>query len=238
MNLPEVKLSYFDTRGRGQFIRYFLRYRKIPFDDDRIPLSPDFREWAAIRDDRRISGPFHKLPVLHWGDTLISETMVIHTFLHNESGDVNKLSTEDNYRHAMLGSSLYGDLMLPVGTMIWSDILYEGLDLKIAVNKTLDRIRGQLQSLEKSMGEWSWLENLDNRPLTITDCLMWEELDVIKHVFRDHVSFENTALLNDYYRECPGLDVFRKVLSEHPVRITGRPAEAEAIARIHEILDD
>ena len=81
-NIPSVILRYFDCRGRAQHLRYFLRGRNIPFADERVPLSGDFSEWRAIQPDRSRSGYFQKLPVLHWGETLLAETSVIHHFLH------------------------------------------------------------------------------------------------------------------------------------------------------------
>ena len=236
MEIPEIKLTYFDTRGRGQFIRYYLRYREIPYTDDRIALSDEFSEWLSIKDDQNITGPFKKLPVLNWGDNMIAETMVIHSFLHNELGDASNFSSEENYRQAMLASSLYGDFMVQIGTLIWSDILFEGLDLNIAVNKTHQKIQDHLQLLEKTIQDWQWLENLDSRSFTITDCLLWEELDVIKHVFHDYISFEKTESLGNFYNECPGRSIFKQLLNEHPNRITGRPQEVDAIAKIQKIL--
>ena len=141
-DVPRITLRYFDARGRAQFLRYYLEYRGIPFDDDRVPLSSNFSAWLAIRDDRSIAGPFHKLPVLHWGDRLIAETLVIRSFLHEALGDAAKLSDEDNARDAMLASSIYGELMLPMGLLIWADLLYEGVDLSALAKKTLANWRG------------------------------------------------------------------------------------------------
>ena len=237
MDLPDIKLTYFDTRGRGQFIRNFLHYREVPFEDNRVALSADFREWLTIKTESEITGPFHKLPVLTWGDNMVTETMVIHAFLHNQLGDASTLSAEEKYQQSMLASSLYVDLMMPVGTLIWSDILFEGLDLGLMVNKSQNRIRDHLKLLDEVLAEWKWLDKLYDRPLTITDSLLWEELDVIKYVFRDHIPFDGMKSLDKFYNDCPGLKVFKKVIQQHPIRITGRPAEPEAIIRIQSILD-
>jgi glutathione S-transferase len=99
---PHIKLSYFDVRGRGQFLRYYLRCREIPFEDARVPVTPDFASWQAVREDRTITGPFQKLPLLHWGDRVVAETTVIAAFLHEVSGDAARLSAEENRRHSML----------------------------------------------------------------------------------------------------------------------------------------
>jgi hypothetical protein len=114
----EIKLHYFDARGRAQFIRYYFDLRVMPFTDNRIPLSADFHAWAAVRDDQSITGPFKRLPVLQIDGQQVAETLTIANYLHAFSGDALRLSEEDNLRHAQLLSSLYGDLMLPLGTIV------------------------------------------------------------------------------------------------------------------------
>jgi hypothetical protein len=110
---PPIVLRYFDARGRAQFVRHCFACRGIEHVDERVALSPKFEAWQAIRGDRAVAGPFHKLPVLHWGNSCIAETSVIYSFLHRATGDEALLSEEENLRHTMLFSSLYNDVMMP-----------------------------------------------------------------------------------------------------------------------------
>jgi len=233
-DVPEITIRYFDARGRAQFLRYYLEYRGIPFDDDRVPLSPDFSAWVKIRDDRSVTGPFHKLPVLHWGDRLIAESAVIRSFLHEALGDAARLSDEDNARDAMLASSISSELMLPIGMLIWADLFYEGIDLPAFANKTLTNVHRHLAVLEQTVNQWSWFEAA--RPLMLVDCLLWEELDVAQRTFGDHLSFAESPTLARFYDECPGRETFDNVLRDKPCQITGRPGEPEAISKIHKLL--
>ena len=233
---PPISLTYFDARGRAQYLRYYLHYRDVRYDDDRVPLSADFSAWLAIRGDRAIVGPFHKLPALHWDGRTIVETLVIHAFLHKMLGDQARLSEDENLRHAMLTSSLHVDVMLPIGTLIWAEVAYAGVDLSALTKRTVERLRSHLASLNRTLDEWRWLEDAKERPVMLADCLLWEELSVAQHVFGDHLRLNETPTLGRFYQECPARALFESRLRDHPCQITGRPAEGAAIAKIQELL--
>lgn len=233
---PKVKLRYFDARGRAQFIRYYLLARDIAFEDERVPLSADFSAWLAIRDHRAKTGPFHKLPVLYWGDSELAETTVIAEFLHRTSGDHDCLSTSENLRHAMLLSSLYVDLMLPIGTLIWADLATPGADVPALVPRTLERLERHLGFLDQTLAEWRWLEGTRSRPLMVGDCMLWEELDVLHVVFGERLTLARYPTLAQLYRDCQARQVFETLLEKHPCQITGRPAEADVLAVIRRAL--
>ena len=69
-------LRYFAARGRAQFLRYYFLNRDIEFIDEQVAMTPDFAAWAPIRGDRALSGPFHKLPVLHYDGTPINANFI------------------------------------------------------------------------------------------------------------------------------------------------------------------
>jgi glutathione S-transferase len=233
---PRVTLRYFDARGRAQFIRYYLLARNIAFEDARVPLTADFSAWLAIREDRAKTGPFHKLPVLYWGDSELAETAVIADFLHRITGDHDRLSTSGNLRHAMLISSLYVDLMLPIGTLIWADIATPGADLPALGARTLERLERHLGYLDAALAEWRWLEGAKSRPTMVGDCMLWEELDVLHFVFGERVALARYPTLAQFYRDCEARPVFEALLAKHPCQITGRPAEAQALAALRRAL--
>ena len=121
-----ITLRYFAARGRAQFLRYYLRARGVPFSDERVPLSADFSAWGAMRDDRSRAGPFHKLPVLVFDGRLVAETLPIAAFLHTTLGDEATLTADDRVQHEMLLSSLYTDVTVQVGTLLWAEVLFPG----------------------------------------------------------------------------------------------------------------
>lgn len=229
-------LRYFDARGRAQFIRHYFGAREIAFTDERVPLSPDFSAWRALQPDRTKTGPFRKLPVLHWGDRLVAETLVIAGFLHAAGGDASRLSPEENLRHDMLVSSLYNDLMMPIGILIWADLAYPGVDVPAVTRRTLERLGTYLAALEETLEEWRWLEGAAARPVLIADCLLWEELDVLTQIFGERSGIDSLPLLAHWRREAPGRKAFEACLEAAPRQITGHPNEAGALATIREAL--
>jgi glutathione S-transferase len=229
-DMPPVVVRYFDCRGRAQFVRHYLRARELEHTDDRVPLSEGFEAWVAMRGDRARVGPFHKLPVLHCGDRTIAETLVIRDFLHRASGDESLLSEEQNARHSMPISSLYNDVMLPLGILIWAKFSMPGIDVGAYAKQTLARVRGHLGSLEKTLDEWGWREGAAKRPVMLADCLLWEELDVAQHVFGEQLRFAELPLLERLYREATGREVFEAAIKEHPVSVTGLGLARETAA--------
>lgn len=235
---PPIVLRYFDARGRAQFIRDYLACRELEYADERIALSPSFEAWTAIRNDRALAGPFHKLPVLHWGDQTVSETFVIHSFLHRANGDEVLLSEKENLRHAMLFSSLYNDVMMPIGILIWADIALRGVDVGTLAKNTLGRLRGHFGSLDRTLEEWQWQRTAEKRPVMVADCALWEEIDIVQHVFREHLRLHEFATLSRLYHEAPGRAVFEKLLAARPAAVTGRglESETETLAKMREML--
>jgi glutathione S-transferase len=236
---PTITLRYFDARGRAQPQRYYFAARGIAYTDERVSLTPGgSNPWSEMREDRARVGPFHKLPVLLYGDRSIAETLVINAFLHRALGDEALLSSTENLRHAMLVSSLYNDIVMQVGITLWAEAVYVGLDYPAFVRQVLGRIRGLLGRIDQTLGEWGWTAAARARPPMISDCLLWEELDSLQHVFGEHVGLDNLPTLSRIYLEAQGRAAFQKVLASHPAPVTGRGmvAEAEIIGRIRSYL--
>jgi glutathione S-transferase len=236
MQHPPITLRYFDARGRAQFLRYYFIARKVSFTDDRVPVNDEFAAWRALRDDRTRTGPFQKLPVLHWGDRLIPEMLMIAAFVHEASGDAGSLSDEENMRHGLLTSSLCLDVMNPIAILLWAEIVYPGADIAPAAKRTLDRLKAHCQALEQSFVEWRWLDRARNRRIMLVDCLLWEELDVARVVFGPHWSLSATPTLARFYDDFTGRRISEAVLAERPCPVTARPNEAEGIAKIQQLL--
>jgi hypothetical protein len=236
MDAPKITLRYFDARGRAQFLRAYFSFRGVDFQDERVPLDPDFSRWLAVRSDRSLTGPMQRLPVLHYDDDLIPETLVIAGFAHRRIGDAEKLSESENLQHDVLLSSVYVDLMLPTGTLIWADLIYRGVDLPALSRSTLERLDRTLVALDRMLGEWNWTERTQQRPVTLADCLLWEVLDQAATVFGPHLALENKPELHRFYAQHPGRERFEELLAAQPCQITGRPGEREAIANIQALL--
>jgi len=237
MSTPIV-LRYFDARGRAQFLRNFLHCRAPGFVDERVPLSPTFEEWTAIKSDRARTGPLQRLPVLEFGDRLVPEALVIRQFLHEKLGDAERLSEEENIAHAALVSSLYLDVMLPVGILIWAEVFLQGVDLPAFAKQTLARIQGLFGFVDRWLGELDWHRSSLSRPVMLADCLLWDQLDAVQHAFGAAFSLRELPVLARIYAEAPGRAEFEAVRDGAPAALTGRGlvAENDVLARIRGML--
>jgi len=231
-----LTLRYFAARGRAQFLRYYFLNRNIEFADEEIALSADFAAWAQIRGDRTLAGPFHKLPVLHCDGQLVAEMPVIATFVHRRFGDEDRLSPAENLKHAMLQSSLFIDVMTPMGLLLWLDLAYTGVDLPAAAKRTLERINAQMHNIERTLIEWQWFAHINDRPIMVADCLLWEELSMLQHVFGPHVPLGSWPELSRFHAEFAGRAVCERELAAKPRPVTGRPNEPAAIAKLQQVL--
>jgi hypothetical protein len=235
-NRPPITLRYFDARGRAQFLRYYFHIRDIQFSDERVAVGDNFAAWQGIRDDRSLTGPFRKLPVLQFGDRLVPETLLIASFVHEVLGDAGSIGDEDNMRHGMLTSSLIQDMMSPIGLLLWTDVLFPGADVAVVAKRTLERLHQHLASIEQSLIDWRWQERSRRRRVMLADCLLWEELNVATQVFGPHFALAQTPLLQSFHEEFSGRERCEAVLRDQPCPITARPNESAAIEAIQRSL--
>jgi glutathione S-transferase len=235
---PDICLRYFDARGRAQFIRAWLTARGIDFQDERVPLDEGFASWQAMRDDRARVGPFRRLPVLHYGDELVPETIVIAGFLHRELGDAAALDARDNRRHDALLSICNSDLLVPIGMLLWAEMLMTGIDLPTFARTTLTRLCRTLDVVEEALTDWDWVAGLRRRPVTLADCFLWDELDKQRLVFGSRFSLATRPRLAAFYEQHPARKTFEDLLATRPCQLTGRPGEAAAIADIQGFVAD
>ncbi|HUF72857.1 MAG TPA: hypothetical protein VMR74_08165 [Gammaproteobacteria bacterium] len=191
-----------------------------------------------MRDDRARTGPFKRLPVLHCGEELIPETTVIAQFLHRELGDAGALNASDNRRHDTLLSICNSDLLVPIGMLLWAEMLMAGIDLPKFAHATLARRSRTLDVIDEALGEWNWVAGFRKRPVTLADCFLWDELDKQRVVFGPRFSLDGKPTLAAFYEEHPGRETFESLLAAHPCQLTGRPGEAAAIENIQGFVAD
>ena len=89
--MPEVKLTYFNLRARGEPCRLLLAYGGIKYEDERI--APPWEEgstWGALKD----STPFGQLPVLKWDGVELAQSVACARFIAREVGLAGKTSME------------------------------------------------------------------------------------------------------------------------------------------------
>lgn len=231
-----IKLRYFEARGRAQFLRYYLRVRNVDFIDERIPIEPDFASWMAIRGDSSLTGAFHKLPVLEADGLLLAETSVITNYLHERLGDSVALDERSDLQHRQLLSALNDDVTIAAGTLLWSEIIYAGLDFAAFTKRSFERLTRSLQAIEDALVEWRWLERMNLRPIMLADCRLWECIDVCRTIFGEHLKLETLPSLDTIHRRYRSGTAFSELLAEAPCPISARQDEHKVIAQIQSIL--
>ncbi|KAF6020897.1 HPGDS [Bugula neritina] len=78
LSMSEIKLTYFNTRGRAEVTRLIFTQAQRKFVDNRI----DREEWAKMKD----STPKGQLPVLEVDGMMICESAAIARFAARETG--------------------------------------------------------------------------------------------------------------------------------------------------------
>merc|ERR1712027_45604 len=89
--MPNVKLTYFNLRARGEPCRLLLAYGGIKYEDNRIapPWDPT-STWASLKP----TTPFGQLPVLNWDGVEICQSMAAARFIAREVGLAGNTSIE------------------------------------------------------------------------------------------------------------------------------------------------
>jgi len=136
----------------------------------------------------------------------------------------------------MLISSVYIDLLMAIGTLLWSEAMFPGADLRTTSKRVLERIQSHLTALDRTLVEWQWLEHAAARPVMVADCILWDQINAVQHVFGEKLGLEATATLARFYHDCPGRETFERLLHAKFCPLTARPGEAECVARIREFV--
>merc|ERR1711976_625509 len=89
--MPNVKLTYFNLRARGEPCRLLLAYGGIKYEDNRIapPWDPT-STWSSLKP----TTPFGQLPVLNWDEVEICQSMAAARFIAREVGLAGNSSLE------------------------------------------------------------------------------------------------------------------------------------------------
>jgi len=76
--MSDIKLTYFNVKGRAEICRLIFAKSGTPFEDDRI----EFADWPA----RKSSMPMGQLPVLHYKGQDMIQSQTIARFLARKCG--------------------------------------------------------------------------------------------------------------------------------------------------------
>merc|ERR1712018_940499 len=88
MGMPaNIKLTYFNFRGRAEASRLMLAYKGVDYEDNRITQE----QWAALKPKT----PFGSLPLLCYNGMELAQSMTIARFLARELNLAGKSRFEE-----------------------------------------------------------------------------------------------------------------------------------------------
>jgi glutathione S-transferase len=224
--MDKVVLRYFPIVGRAQALRHGLADAGVSFED----VTSSLADWPNQKDDASFGGAFAALPTLTWGKDHVSETLPIATFLAKRLGHYEGLDDAAIARHEALCSCAYTDGMSPMGQVIWSDMMFVGVDLVATFPRVLGRSLSKLARLDAVSPTSGWFGR--DRP-TLADFFVVEALHVHLHVLGTahegalRARFPRLAALMDRTFERPAI---RRL--QRPQRFTARPDESAVIERL------
>ena len=98
--MPEVKLTYFNLRARGEPARLILAYAGVQYEDDRIPAPwDDPKPWSEMKPKT----PYGEVPILYWDGVEIAQSLGVARFLAREFGLVG----DNNIEAAQVDEIIY-----------------------------------------------------------------------------------------------------------------------------------
>jgi len=84
--MAEIKLTYFDFRGRGEFLRLMLEAAGAKYTEERI----DFADWA----EKKKAAPFGTVPYMTYNGKMVGQTMACAYLLAQELGFMGKTNQD------------------------------------------------------------------------------------------------------------------------------------------------
>jgi len=81
--MPNVKLTYFNLRGRAEPCRLLLAYNGTQYEDERLPAPWDnMAPWVALKP----STPWGQVPMLYWDGEVVAQSIACARFLARQFG--------------------------------------------------------------------------------------------------------------------------------------------------------
>jgi glutathione S-transferase len=234
MSTDRIAFRYFDCRGRAQALRDALVDAERPFADDRIQIS---KAWLEMKESPA-AGPFGTLPVLEWGDDVVSETLPVAGYLSRRLGHYQGLDAMGVARLEMVASAAYLDVIFEFTMMIWfappSATASAAGDAEHFA-KHEGRVQRKLERLERMLAARPEAY-FGGREPAVADFFVLEAVDMGRLLF--------TTRFADVLEACPRLvqmigaleqrPAFAKYIGSggRPARLTGMPTEPEVRERL------
>merc|ERR1711963_698295 len=162
MGMPNVKLTYFNLRGRGEPCRILLAYGGIKYEDERIPPPWDpATNWTTLKP----TTAFGILPILNWDGEEIRQSMACARFVAKEVGLAGKTNLEQAQVDEIV--DVVQDLINSYYTLYYAK---DEAGLKNYSEVTLITVLGQL---EKKLEKFPKLAGLKERVGSVPNIKAW-----------------------------------------------------------------
>jgi glutathione S-transferase len=209
----------------------FLVDRRIAFEDHRIELGGG--EWAAMREDRELSGPFASLPVLRWGDLVLAEVLPIASFLTRTLCASGELAPAVIARHDMLCSASYLDVLRPLADLLWCRIDCPEISLTKRARIVLPRVFAKLRRIGSAIELKSSYIGGDTP--AVADFFVLEALEELAYVMGPQAHLLGSALaeLEGYRQRLRARPAMQRLFAgtRHP-RYTASPDERQVLTEL------
>jgi len=191
-----VILTYFDCRGRGQALRFFLSEVEPSFVDDRISLNGFPATWADIKSNQERTGIFASLPVLKCGNEQVSQALVIADFLARRHRQIPE-DEAARLRLQMVASAAQLDIV-DVSAQLFYQPADEGQAAKERIARYLGRVCERVQQLERLLGDAHFFGGA--RPV-FADYFVFDALLELRDIFgeRAFTVLRNCVRLDRFY---------------------------------------
>ena len=226
-----IVLRYFPAVGRAQALRHALAASGVDFEDVRIPMS----DWARVKEDVGLAGPYRGLPTLQCGSTTLAETLPIASFLARKLGQYDGMTDARMAQLEALCSVAYLDVIRPAAEGIWADVLYPGVDQSASYPRALSRALQKGSYIEATLPEHGWFGG--EHP-SVADFFVAEAVEALRHVLgqaREGKLSARLPRLASFAARVRARPTLAAAFQNRPDRLTGRPDEPAALDRLRAI---
>jgi len=141
--MGDIKLTYFESKGRAEFARLILSYAGVKFIDER--LTPE--QFASIKSQL----PYGQLPTLTYKGSVICQSITIARFLAAEFGLAGRTNLEAAQANETVDA--LGDILEKIVPVLFEpNQEKKAEDMKTLQEKTLPAGVGQLEKILSSRG--------------------------------------------------------------------------------------
>nr|QTW43623.1 GSTsigma3a [Eurytemora affinis] len=172
--MAEIKLTYFNTKGRAEISRLILAYAGVRYTDERVNNFPEIK--ASL--------PFGQLPVLTYKGTVIAQSLTMARFLANEYGLTGSSNLEAAQADEIVDSAL--------------DIMNAGIPLMRCKDEEEKKVL-EKEYFAKVMEYFTRMENIlvtRGGQFFVGNALTWADLMIF--AYGDLLKDMNAAALNGF----------------------------------------